>query len=59
MTQTVLVINAGSSSLKFSVHDARDDGQVELSARGRIEGIGGTPHFIVKDIQGNVLAEHH
>ncbi len=59
MTQTVLVINAGSSSLKFSVHDACDDGQVELSAKGRIEGIGNAPHFIVKDIGGNVLAEYH
>lgn len=57
MNNAVVVINAGSSSLKFSVHAAGDDGQVDLCAKGRVEGIGNSPHFIVKDPQGNTLAE--
>lgn len=55
MTKAVLVLNAGSSSLKFSVYDA--EGGLTLKAKGQIEGIGTAPHFVAKSDQGETLAE--
>ncbi|WP_114861423.1 acetate/propionate family kinase [Azospirillum brasilense] len=48
MTETILVINAGSSSIKFQLFDAAD-GTLPVRLRGRIEGIGTTPRLIVQD----------
>ena len=50
-----LVLNAGSSSLKFSVH-RRHGGRWGLEARGQIEGIGTAPKMSVKDGEGKALA---
>jgi len=44
----LLVLNAGSSSLKFSVYQS-GDGEWLLSTRGQIEGIGTTPLFSARD----------
>jgi acetate kinase len=52
MTGFVLVLNAGSSSLKFSVFR---DGEVDT--RGQIEGIGTGARFSVKDARGEKLAD--
>ncbi|MEW5966124.1 MAG: acetate/propionate family kinase [Pseudomonadota bacterium] len=51
MDQTILVLNAGSSSLKFAVFDARtvSSGGGAI-ARGRIEAIGGAARFTVEDL---------
>ena len=54
--KTLLVINAGSSSLKFSGYEA-DDGEPRLQFRGLIEGLGDAPHFMARDPAGTVLAE--
>src|SRR5262245_38715551 len=43
----VLVLNAGSSSLKFCVYEAGDAWRP--AARGQIEGIGTSPRFTAKD----------
>ncbi|MGY0710952.1 acetate/propionate family kinase [Azospirillum argentinense] len=48
MTETILVINAGSSSIKFQLFDAAD-GTLPVRLRGRIEGIGTTPRLIVQE----------
>lgn len=45
----LLVINAGSSSLKFSVFRTRDDGGVTAVINGQISGIGTEPTFEAKD----------
>jgi acetate kinase len=45
----VLVLNAGSSSLKFSVYRATGGEAWQLETRGQIEGIGTTPQFSAKD----------
>lgn len=45
----LLVINAGSSSLKFSVFRTRDDGGVTAVINGQISGIGTEPKFEAKD----------
>jgi acetate kinase len=56
MDDYALVLNAGSSSLKFCVFQ-RPDGKVwRLEARGQIEGIGTSPRLSVKDADGNSLA---
>ena len=57
MEQPVLVINAGSSSLKFSLFEARDGSDPELLAGGQIEGIGVRPHFVAKGADGEILTD--
>ena len=53
----VLVLNAGSSSLKFCVYLTSDAAAWKLAARGQIEGIGSSPKFSAKDGAGTVLDE--
>ena len=52
----VAVLNAGSSSIKFSLFTAADD-ELALVARGQAEGLFTSPRFIAKDAQGRSLAE--
>ena len=56
MADAIAVLNAGSSSIKFSLFVIRDD-QAEVLVRGQIEGIYTTPRFIAKDRQGTLMAE--
>jgi acetate kinase len=56
MDDVVLVINAGSSSLKFCVYNAAADGW-RLNTRGQIEGIGTAPRFSARDDLGVRLAD--
>src|SRR5262245_38082014 len=51
----VLVLNAGSSSLKFCVCEAADATAWRPKARGQIEGIGTSPRFSAKDGDGAKL----
>ena len=54
MSDAVLTLNAGSSSLKFALFRAHGDAIL----RGQVEGIGVAPHLIVREAQGGPLAEH-
>jgi len=56
MSDTILVINAGSSSLKFSVYGVAAVG-IDLACKGQIEGLGTRPHLSVRDRNGTVLAD--
>jgi acetate kinase len=56
MTDAVLVLNAGSSSIKVSVF-AVGDGAPALHLDGQISGIGSRPHFVVEDADGNTLED--
>jgi acetate kinase len=56
MRDAIIVANAGSSSLKFSIYAVADQG-LNLAARGQIEGLGASPRFKAKDAQGAVLAD--
>jgi acetate kinase len=56
MAEAILVLNAGSSSIKFSLFAARGS-DLELDCRGQIEGITTSPHFIAKDAAGAILGE--
>ena len=55
MANAILVLNAGSSSLKFSVFlDGEPPG---LLLRGQLEGLFTEPHFVARDAAGNVAGE--
>jgi acetate kinase len=53
----ILVVNAGSSSLKFSVFRLDDPGALQLAVRGQIDGIGSRPALCVNDAAGATVAE--
>jgi acetate kinase len=52
----IAVLNAGSSSIKFSLF-AESGGELELKARGQAEGIYTNPRFAAKDHRGAVIGE--
>jgi acetate kinase len=52
-----LVLNAGSSSLKFCVFRRPETGQWQLDAKGQIEGVGTSPRLSVKDGCGARIAD--
>jgi acetate kinase len=67
--EVILVLNAGSSSIKFFVFGMRDgaprsaaedepDGDLEPLLNGQIEGLYASPHFIARDASGAVTSEH-
>lgn len=57
MDDYALVLNAGSSSLKFSVFERPVGERWHLEARGQIDGIGTSPRLSVKDEIGASLAK--
>jgi len=58
MDDVILVLNSGSSSLKFSVFVDRSN-HVELKFRGQVEALYASPRFIAKDSAGRELAVHN
>jgi len=56
MDDYALVLNAGSSSLKFCVYCRPAGEGWRLETRGQIEGIGTTPRFSAKDGTGAAIA---
>ena len=53
MTEVILALNAGSSSIKFSLFGTtprRDT--LSFLYRGGVEGLGGEPHFLVDNAMG-------
>src|SRR5215211_4761572 len=57
MIPTLVVLNAGSSSLKFQVFEMVDNPEPRLVWKGLYEGLGGAAHFIVRDADGPDLDE--
>jgi acetate kinase len=57
MDAYALVLNAGSSSLKFCVYQHAQGAAWQVASRGQIEGIGTAPHLTVKDARGTKLAD--
>jgi acetate kinase len=55
MQRGILILNAGSSSLKFSLYSRRDAG-LQLLARGRVEALLTRPKFKVEDSKGRSLS---
>ncbi|MFO1048179.1 MAG: acetate/propionate family kinase [Geminicoccaceae bacterium] len=56
MPDTLLVINAGSSSIKFQLFEVAG-GELELEFRGQLEGIGTRPHLTANDSAGRKLID--
>lgn len=56
MADAIVVLNAGSSSIKFSLFLA-DRANLELELHGQVEGVYTAPHFIAKKRDGAIAAE--
>ncbi|MFX1767690.1 hypothetical protein PWP93_34910 [Paraburkholderia sp. A1RI-2L] len=57
MSDTNLVLNAGSSSIKFSVFPGhRLPSRQDLICEGQFGGVGGRLHFMVKDATSTSMA---
>jgi len=57
MNGYLLVVNAGSSSLKFCVYHAASGGDWQADLRGQIEGIGTAPRMSAKDGSGRAVED--
>jgi acetate kinase len=56
VSDAIVVVNAGSSSLKFSLF-AQGQNDLELVARGQAEGLYTSPRFVAKSGAGDVVEE--
>jgi acetate kinase len=57
MADTVLVVNAGSSSIKFSVYELDGTRMLQLGSHGQIDGIGTQPRLRARDARGAALTD--
>jgi len=57
MRDYALVLNAGSSSLKFCVYTTREAEGWDLECRGQVDGLGSRPRFGARNARGKVLVE--
>ena len=57
VVETLLVVNAGSSSIKFQLFDLIDGDRLQLAFKGQLEGIGTRPHLAAKDAGGTSLID--
>lgn len=58
MKKAIVVFNAGSTSVKFSVYGVEAGDSLALLFAGQIDSIGGDPHFLVKNWEGEPLSTH-
>ncbi|MBR0789312.1 acetate kinase [Bradyrhizobium manausense] len=54
---TILVVNAGSSSVKFQVYSAEGDGVLRRQIKGQMDGIGSRPRLRASGAGGDTLAD--
>lgn len=54
---TILVINAGSSSAKFQVFAVDNDGRLSRQIKGQVDGIGTRPRLRATGVAGDKLAD--
>jgi acetate kinase len=57
MSETILVVNAGSSSIKFQLFSVGANDQLQRRLKGQIEGIGVRPRIAAKGAKGDVLID--
>src|SRR6185503_4307407 len=57
MTETILVLNAGSSSIKFQLFAVVARDGLERRMRGQVEGIGTRPRLVAKGMKGETLVD--
>ena len=56
MSKGIVVINVGSTSIKFAAYRHGGAEALELLCRGRLEDIGSRPRFVAHDSQGKPMA---
>ena len=57
MSETILVVNAGSSSIKFQLFSIGAGDQLQRRLKGQIEGIGVRPRLVAKGAKSEVLID--
>ena len=57
MNPTILVLNAGSSSIKFQLFAVTPEAGLARRLKGQMEGIGSSPRLLARDVDGNVLSD--
>jgi acetate kinase len=57
MTETLLVVNAGSSSIKFQLFAILAGDRLDLEFRGQMDGIGTRPYLVARDAAGGKLID--
>jgi acetate kinase len=58
MAQGIVVINAGSTSVKFAAYRCGGADLPDLLCHGQVEGIGSQPSFVVKNSKGKPVDAH-
>jgi len=57
LAETILVLNTGSSSIKFELFEVGAGDRLESRFSGQIEGIGVAPHLVAKNAAGRLLVD--
>jgi acetate kinase len=57
VTDSILVVNAGSSSIKFQLFSVGASDQLQRRLKGQIEGIGVHPRLFAKGVEGETLID--
>ena len=57
MSDTILVVNAGSSSVKFQLFSVGERDRLQRLLKGQIEGIGVHPRLFAKGVKGKTLID--
>ena len=57
MSDTILVVNAGSSSIKFQLFSVGERNRLQRLLKGQIEGIGVHPRLFAKGVKGETLID--
>ncbi len=57
MSETILVVNAGSSSIKFQLFAIVSPDRLERRLKGQIDGIGTRPRLVAKDANGSRVVD--
>jgi acetate kinase len=57
VTETILVVNAGSSSIKFQLFSIAAGDRLDRLLKGQIEGVGVKPHLIARGLGGETVID--
>jgi len=59
MSDAILVVNSGSSSIKLALFDIIPDNEAKLLCRGILDEHDAEPHLTIRDTKGNTLYDQH
>jgi acetate kinase len=57
MRDSIFVVNAGSSSIKFQLFSVGDDDRLERRMKGQMDGIGSRPRLVARGADGKSLVD--